>query len=304
MSIETLTNEELTNRIDILRSKEREVVLKFLLYLGEFEKRRLYLGLGYASLYDFCTRKLGYSDGAAYRRIESARCLRLHPELAENFLKGEVSICTISTASRAIKEEKAEIKDIIGKSKSEVESLVAPLIPVSKPREVIKEIKVTPLVTSKDISIFPPPVEVKDPVPESRYEIKFSVDKETYEKIQSVKAKLSNKLGSNLSIESIFNELLNDFVAEPKPKERTKINDNSRYIPISVKREVLGRDNHQCSYVSPDGVKCTAKHYLQFDHVRPFAIGGKSNSENIRLLCSAHNRARIAETFPEFILQQ
>ncbi len=140
MCIETLTNEELTNRIDILRSKEREVVLKFLLHLGEFDKRRLYLGLGYSSLFDYCTRKLGYSESAAYRRIESARCLRLHPELGESFLKGEVSICTIAAASKAIKTDKAEVTEIIGKSAREVQALVAETAPVVKPREVVKEI--------------------------------------------------------------------------------------------------------------------------------------------------------------------
>ncbi len=67
MNLENVSNNELTNRIDILRSKEREVVLKFLIHLGEFDKRKVYLSLGYSSFFDYCTRKLGYSESAAYR---------------------------------------------------------------------------------------------------------------------------------------------------------------------------------------------------------------------------------------------
>jgi len=65
------------------------------------------------------------------------------------------------------------------------------------------------------------------------------------------------------------------------------------------KREVLDRDNSQCSYISKDGVKCTQKHYLNLDHIQPFALGGKSSSENLRVLCSAHNQMFNRMTFEE-----
>lgn len=142
MKIEDLTNKVLTERIEILRSKERAITLQFLIHLSEFDKRRLYLEQGYSSLFDFCTRKLGYSESSTYRRVESARCLRDHPELKESFLSGKVSICTISRASKAIKANKAEVKEIIGKSSREVEALVAKVAPSNKPREFVKEIRV------------------------------------------------------------------------------------------------------------------------------------------------------------------
>jgi len=120
---------------------------------------------------------------------------------------------------------------------------------MEKPRERIKEIKV--INESNNISLLPTSA-VKPKEAETRYEIKFSVSKEAYEKFQKAKAKLSNKLGSDLSMESVFNELLNNFEAEAKtklkPRNVTRINNNSRYIPISVKREISKRDNHQCSY--------------------------------------------------------
>jgi len=289
MEIENLTNKDLAERIEILRGKEREILLKFLIHLGEFDRRKLYLEQGYSSLFDFCTRKLGYSESSAYRRAESARCLREHPELKKSFFSGKVSICTIARASKAIKAKKAEVEDIIGKSTREVETLVAEVAPSNKPREFVKEIKV-----KRETEIFPTLEKT-----ETRYEIKFSVTKEVYDEIQDIKAKLSNKLGSSLSLENVFIELVNKFQSAPKERKVSSINENSRYIPVSVKREILARDSKCCSYVSPSGIRCTETHFLHFDHIKPFGIGGKTSSNNLRLLCSKHNQMLAKRTFGE-----
>ena len=63
----------------------------------------------------------------------------------------------------------------------------------------------------------------------------------------------------------------------------------SRYIPSTLRDQVLKRDNYQCSYSSYDGVTCTCRKNLEIDHIVPFAVGGRSELENLRLLCSAHN---------------
>jgi len=284
MELENLTNKELIERIEILRSKERSIILKFLIHLGELDRRGIYLEQGYSSLFDFCTRKLGYSDGSAYRRVESARCIRNHPELGGSFLKGEVSLSTMAAASKALKTKKTEVKEIIGKSAREVQTLIAEVLPVQKPKEFIKQIKVKN--------------EPEEPT-ETRYEIKFNVSKEVYEEIQAIKAKLSNKLGGCLSLEKVFIELVKKFQASPKERKVSSINENSRYVPVSVKREVTARDKCQCSYVSATGVSCTESHFLHFDYIKPFGIGGKTKTDNLRLLCSRHNQMLAMKIFGE-----
>ena len=42
-------------------------------HLREIHKRRLYLRLGFSSLFDYAVRELGYSDAAAWRRIKAMR---------------------------------------------------------------------------------------------------------------------------------------------------------------------------------------------------------------------------------------
>ncbi|HYQ25827.1 MAG TPA: HNH endonuclease signature motif containing protein [Polyangiaceae bacterium] len=77
----------------------------------------------------------------------------------------------------------------------------------------------------------------------------------------------------------------------PKPKPNPK-----RRCPAAVARAVFLRDGQQCSYVSPDGRRCSARRCLELDHVEPWAVGGEHTIENLRLRCRAHNQ-RYARQF-------
>ena len=63
----------------------------------------------------------------------------------------------------------------------------------------------------------------------------------------------------------------------------------SRKVPVSVRDEVYLRDEGQCSFCS-EGTRCTETQNIQIDHIRPWAMGGGHEKENLRLLCPAHNR--------------
>ncbi len=47
---------------------ERQITARVLEYLGEIDRRRLWLKEGYSSLFDFCVRFLNYSEGEAALR--------------------------------------------------------------------------------------------------------------------------------------------------------------------------------------------------------------------------------------------
>jgi 5-methylcytosine-specific restriction endonuclease McrA len=68
----------------------------------------------------------------------------------------------------------------------------------------------------------------------------------------------------------------------------------SRHIPHAVRREVVARDGEQCCFVGPDGTRCPARGRLEFHHQVPYARGGPAASDNVQLLCRAHN-ALMAE---------
>jgi len=69
-----------------------------------------------------------------------------------------------------------------------------------------------------------------------------------------------------------------------------------RGIPAAIKRAVWERDQGRCSYVDPTtGRRCSSRHLLQIDHIRPWARGGEARLDNVRLLCHAHHRHRHGE---------
>ena len=75
------------------------------------------------------------------------------------------------------------------------------------------------------------------------------------------------------------------------PKERGA----GRAIPQATKRQLWLRDQGRCRYKDPvTGRHCTSRHLLQIDHIRPYALGGSSDPDNLRLLCAAHHRHRHA----------
>ena len=72
----------------------------------------------------------------------------------------------------------------------------------------------------------------------------------------------------------------------------------ARAIPAELRRFVWRRDEGICTFVDPEtGQRCGSRHLLQIDHIQPFAMGGTSSADNLRLLCGAHNRHRARKSF-------
>jgi hypothetical protein len=64
----------------------------------------------------------------------------------------------------------------------------------------------------------------------------------------------------------------------------------SRYVPRRVLREVFARDAGQCTFISSEGQRCSAREFLEVHHHEPFARGGDATVDNLRLSCRAHNQ--------------
>lgn len=63
------------------------------------------------------------------------------------------------------------------------------------------------------------------------------------------------------------------------------------YLSVNLRREKLKLANNCCQYVdSNTGKRCLSKFQLQLDHIQPVALGGSHTNNNLRILCSIHNR--------------
>ena len=100
-----LSDVELENSFQKWVRHEREVLHKILEHICEVSKRELHLARGYSSLKDYLVENYGYSERAAYRRIDGAKLLVQVPILSEKIKMGTMDITKIAEITRAVKEK-------------------------------------------------------------------------------------------------------------------------------------------------------------------------------------------------------
>lgn len=301
-----LSDRELIQETHELRGKEKAILSKLLLHFGEIDERKLYRNEGYPSLFTYLTEALGYSNASAYRRVTGARFLNEHPELLKDLESGELSFSALVELSKCEENVKEAVAESRGKSLAEVTQIVeertAPPVKKRK-REVVRRVRhqeaETPLglFSARTHSRRTSGAEV--PV---GYNISFQADEEFMKLYREAKA-----VAGGSSMEEVFKKVLMDFTKRKSPKEREKRrqkraakraeSSNSRYIPVATRDKVYIKHEGRCCYVSPQGVRCSAKEHLEFDHVKPHALGGDSSEDNIRLLCRSHNQLMAERTF-------
>ena len=193
------------------------------------------------------------------------------------------------------------IEQVQGKSRKETEQLLSSTFPeVCNEKEKVRNIN------------------------NNKVEIKIIVDKDCQQKLEDLKKLLSHK-NPNMSYGELFSLLAELGLNKYDPKRKINKNNNwipafagmttstpkktsaqkhnqklynnqkylkhTRYIPSVVRHHVWMRDQGQCTYVCPKTKRrCSSSHLLQIDHIKPFSLGGKSEPNNLRLLCANHNQ--------------
>lgn len=86
-------------------------------------------------------------------------------------------------------------------------------------------------------------------------------------------------------------------IAPSDERKRSPATPHRGTIPRAVRRAVFERDGERCTFVGVDGRRCSARTFLELDHVQPHALGGANTVGNLRVLCRAHNRLFAERTF-------
>jgi len=280
--------------------QEGRTLAVFLAYLAEFDRRRLYAPRGCHSLFAYCTRALGYSEDAAAKRIQAARAALRLPAILQMIHAGEIHLsAVVMLAPRLTAENHLEMLERArGKSKLELQLMLA-----------------APAADPTGNGHAPAERDRVEPVAADRVRFGFTGGIELLEKLQRVRELLWHKHpGGRLG--DIVSELAGFFLERRDPALKVKTarrpveirapgtdgspgpNGRSRRIPQWVKDAVWHRDGGTCAFMSPEGMRCRAKAGLEFDHVIPWALGGRSDApENIRLLCRTHNQMFSRQAF-------
>lgn len=276
MNLKHLSDNELLFDTKNLALKERVVSVEVLQHFKEIEKRRLFSELGYGSMFEYAVRELGYSEPSAGRRIQAARMLKELPFLEKKIANGSLNMTNISLAGQLFKQEDIDSterkKEILAKienaTKKECENeLIKYRTQEPVPREKIQQ------VTSE------------------LHSLKINICLETLQLFEEARAVVAH---SRLSQDQLLNRLLKTSLPIWKNK-KFKINSRTttlaaspsitRHVPAIIKKQVYNRDKGRC-------VKCEGTYKLEFDHIKPFAEGGLSTLNNLRLLCFSCNQRR------------
>ena len=135
------------------------------------------------------------------------------------------------------------------------------------------------------------------PLAPERYKVQFTINRETYDKLRRVQDLMRHSVPDG-DPAAVFDRALTALLVEleksriastSRPRTASPSVSGSRHIPASVRREVWRRDEGRCTFRGTRG-RCAETGFLEFHHVRPFAVGGAADTRNIELRCRAHNQ--------------
>jgi hypothetical protein len=322
MSLAHLSNRALLDNAHRLLGSERELVAQLGAYLAEVESRRLHLEAGYSSMFDFCVRHLRMSEGEAYRRIVAARLGARFPIVLERLASGAVHLSALQLLSERLTDENhAELLDAAsGKTKREVEHLLAarfpkPDVPASLRKRPERRVAVATsrhddssaqgrLDASHGRGSEPPPL--VEPLSSSRYKLQLTISEALRDKLELARDLMSHQNPAR-DFEPVLDRALDLLLADLEKKKLAKVERTKRTppggkaastgVPAAARRATFERDGLRCTYVSPDGRRCTSRTFLELDHVDPRARGGSNEAGNLRVRCRAHNQLWAEQSY-------
>lgn len=245
-----------------LTQRERSLLAQVLWHLKEIDRRKLYSDQKCGSLFEYCVKVLKYSEGAASRRVSACRLLRDLPEIAENIQAGELNLTQLNQAKNFFHE--------MGLQGS------------GEKKKIIDEIKGKTLRETE---------EILDSKRENQTKPKVTVrlNKETYDELTRLKALKGHSCPDfDVLIMKMAKIASREWDPTYVGKKRILGKGQGRYVQVGVKAQVWQRDQGKCTV-------CGSNYALELDHMQPFAMGGKTLPQNLRLLCRNCNQRKAKE---------
>jgi Txe/YoeB family toxin of Txe-Axe toxin-antitoxin module len=263
MNLKYLTDKQLLKDTKQLSQDDRKLTSRILHHIKEIDSRKLYTELGYSSLFRYVVQELGYSEGSAGRRVSAARLLQEIPEIEKKIESGDLTLSNISKASDKFKEFAVTDKTLKKEILNTIEN--------TSTRDCEKTLSE---IVNPSIPMFSQPKVHA-----------FYLSEDNFQKYEDIRALLAHhKLSRDEIFKKVFEIALNKLIDQKFKTSSTKITTtkNSRFITAAVKKAVYNRDK-KCQ-------KCGSKFALEFDHITPYSLGGKTEKENLRLLCRNCNQ--------------
>ena len=291
----------------------------FLVALADFDRQRLWVELGHASVFYYLHRDLKLSKGAAHYRKVAARLIQKFPEVVAPFREGKLCISSVVELARVITPENST--DVLPRffylSKQEakavaVEICPAPVVPrrevVTKvvtevPRAATFHLDETSLTHFVQTAPQAVPMQ-SEPLTPNLQRLHMTVSKQFLDKLEAAR-KGQGHAQPGASAEKVIEAALDLLLAQQakrrgevkRPQQNPRLAKSPGHIPAAVRREVWSRDEGKCTWPLDSGGICGSTLRLEIDHVVPRGRGGASTVDGCRLICRVHNQLAARQVY-------
>jgi len=250
-----LSDEQLIAEVEKRAAHERQATADLIASLVEMEGRLLYRGLGFSSMFAYCTQRLHRSEDATCNRLEVARAARQFPMLLDLVVEGSLTLTAARLLAPLLTEDNhaTVLAAAAHKSKREVQELIATLRPAPDLPSSVRKLPAArtsavasasllvasaagdagltdradlPTVTATPGSAAPAAVPIAHravvaPLASERYKIQFTVGRETHDRLRRVQDLLARSVPhGDLSV--IFDRALMLLLAQLERKTLAK----------------------------------------------------------------------------------
>ena len=311
-SLRRVGKNELLRAFSKAVTRDRNTTAAMLAYIGEIDRRKLFLEDSYPSMFALCTRHFGMSESIAAKRIRAGRAACRFPRILEMVRRGELHLSGVHQLAGYLTDQNHE--DVLERAKHrsmrEIDLLVAEISPQPDRPSILRELSfevqaeeeegpdstadsarrdLVPADSLKNLTV---------PLSPRRYRLHVTIGQPAKDALEVLQDLLSHRI-PNGDPALVVEQALAALLAETKkkraalaarPRTPRKKGKRTRVIPAHVRRSVFERDNGRCAFVDDDGRRCDSAWQVEFHHCVPFGRDGPHTVANVELRCRAHNQ--------------
>ena len=275
INLKYISDDELLFRTETLVQTERKIMHLVLTHILEIMDRRLYADLGFDSMYTMMTKKYGYSEPSALRRIDAAKLLKKVPDVAERLKAGTLNLSQAVLLQKCLESEAKK-----GELVSEI-----------KTQEILEKLENCNSFESRQVLAkeFDLPLKIQEivrPQKDESVRLEMTFTKEQFDELKKAKSLLSHiaHTGSMAEVISVLAKKFNqsklgksDEIKNPtkSQSEASSVSTNKPrfgsatefietippskkrpHIPVHLKRKLYSEAKGCCQYENSDGHRC------------------------------------------------
>ena len=185
--LDDVSDGRLLQRLKGLLAAEGRTEARLVAHLAELDERRLHL-IGGQSLFEYCQKELGLSEGQAFYRITAARTARRFPIVFELLDRRQVHITTITLISKYLTEENhfEVLQEVRGLTKRRVLELLVRRFPKAGVENDIRRLP------PRSGTVTAGPTGLLEPSKAERYCLQLDIDRETLEALELARDLMSH----------------------------------------------------------------------------------------------------------------